>query len=367
MPVIPIQGISLNEVSAVWLPEYARVIGISECALLGVMQAGQVAYACGEVWTWSERRLLVDALAEAESEIEAELRFGLSPQWYSEIGPYTWPYLTKWRKVIAGGVKGVTTIAAGRALNHATDPATIVPVATTVTDVNEIRVFHPGTDIEIIPSMIVIAGGTVNLEIPRCRTLLSAQQNVTGGADYTVLANFETTVDIRRVYNDISTNAILKYPHQCSDSTCGCSCGCSEAQKTACIYVKYGEQGIVDITPASHAAGVWTGSTSCMCGAPTNVEVNYYAGFQLDTSDPKSVRDWTRLREATIRLAHSKMPQQPCARCDIATNYWTRDRNVPTIISGLREKCPFGISDGSWWSFRQVVSQRKMRLAVLGA
>src|SRR3972149_4233082 len=238
MTVIPVQSDLLFEAAAVQLPEYARVIGMDECAILGVAVSGQTQYACGEVWTWSERRLLVDALSDAQSEIESEPKFTLAPEWQVEEGPYVYPYLVKWRKVIAGGVKGVTSIQLAHALNHATDPVTIVPVATTVTDVDEIKIFHPGTDIEIIPSWLVIAGGTVNIEIPRCRTLTLAHQDDAGGADYGTLANFEATVDIKRVYNDVSTNALLRYPHTCSHAACGCTCGCTEATHPGCIYVR---------------------------------------------------------------------------------------------------------------------------------
>ena len=206
--------------------------------------------------------------------------------------------------MIAGGIKGKTDISLGVAVSHAADPAVVGPIATTVTDENEIIVFHPGTDVEINPSAITISGGNVTIQIPRCRMVLaSLAQTPADGLDYTDTTNFEQTVDVKRIYNDTSTQGELVYPHGKSCGCVGtCSCSCGEDTDTACIYVRDSETGIVDVLKATYSGGVWSRATT-RCGCAQIARLNYYAG--LDPLTPQA-------EDAIVRLAHSKMPDPPC-------------------------------------------------------
>ncbi|NUN03980.1 MAG: hypothetical protein HUU41_22980, partial [Bryobacteraceae bacterium] len=63
------------------------------------------------------------------------------------------------------------------------------------------------------------------------------------GWDYADVANFEATVDVKRVYNDPSTNAVLVWPHQCS-VVCAQG-GCDEYTHAGCEYVRIPEIGTI--------------------------------------------------------------------------------------------------------------------------
>jgi len=253
--------------------------------------------------------------------------------------------------VIAGGVRGESEIEWDAVMDHSADPARVT-VATTVTDEDEIKVFYPDSTQEIIPNRIVISGGSATIYIPRCRMVRSDLLDTPAdGLDYENITNFQQTVDVTRVYNDDSTQAELVDPHNCST---GCaSGGCTEYTHTGCIYVRQPEMGILDILPASYSGGAWTRSS---CSRRFSISrLNYYAG-----ADPIT----KQMQDAIVRLAHSKMPQEPCA-CDPVSQLWARDRNVPDQMTEERANCPFGLSDGAWTAWNFARSARLLKMGVI--
>lgn len=344
MAIVPTVSDLRAEDSAVTLPRYAQLIYYTECSFYGVRRDTTPAR-CREIWVKVERDLIRKYLAEAQEELEQVIGYPLAPTWITdEQHPWKYPLLAEWGYVIEAGVRGKTTISADEAVSHLTDPAVIGPVATTVTDEDEIKVYYPASlvedEIEIHPSDIDIVGGFVTIYVPRCRMVHPDEvDNARTGIDYTDLTNFLTVVDVARVYNDPSTQGELVYPH----GTTNCSCG--EETNDACIYVRNSRIGALDLMRATYSGGAWTPtSRSCAC-TPTNVRVNYRAGMNPLTRQAE---------DAIIRLAHSKMPQEPCA-CDPVVNIWARDRNIPEVFSRERLNCPFGLADGAWmaWTFAQ--------------
>jgi len=347
---------------AVSLADYANIININECGIWGVNNPNSYGYeTCNDIWSKWERDQLARYLAEAQKEIEDEIGYFLYPRWvvgqiadepngderyidsqeWSQVGSQ----ITRWSVLISGGVRAESNIALSETINTATDPGIVGPVATTVTDPNEIKIFYPGTDIEIRPSKITISGGQVTIEVPRCRTVIeSAANNPSDGIVYGNLANFLTAVDIKRVYNDPSTQAELVWPHICNS---GCSVsGCSEKTQTACIYIRDEKIGVIDAYPADYSSGSWTQkSISCCCGAKIS-RLNYYSG----------VYHTMQAQDAIIRLAHSKMPKEPC-QCDKSGAAWKMDNIIPDAVTRERINCRFGMSNGAWtaWQFAQAM------------
>lgn len=360
--VVPAQSTLTVEASAVSLARYAAILRLPECAFWGVARDGDRIYECRNIWTKPERDNVARYLAEAQNEIEQVTGYFLSPRFvvgsledqpnrldlYVDDQVFTGLQTARWPKVIAAGVRGVATISLGAAVNHAADPAVIGPVATTVTDANEIAVFHPGTDVEINPSSVTLAGGFVTISIPRCRMVLaSLADNDESGLSYSNTANFESTVDLKRVYVDGSTNAELVSPHTCS-VLCAES-GCTEHTQTGCIYVVDGRLGTLSVRPATYADGAWGGSGIDCCRSLTRVRLNYRAGMAALTPQAE---------DTIIRLAHSKMPMAPCG-CELYQ--WTQDHKTPDALSVERLGCPFGTSNGAWiaWKFANALRQTR--------
>lgn len=369
MTVIAVRESLIDENdSAVKLARYAQLAGYSEDQFFGLNNSATQEEACKPIWTHDMRAMVAKYLAEAQEEIEQVVGYPLFPRWFvDEQQYYAYPVHTKWGKLLAAGFRNTTTIQAAAAVSHATDPAVIGPFATTVTDEDEIAVFHPGTEIEISPSAVSIAGGFVTVQVPRSRLVKEPYlENPEDGWTYADVppsgtSPFESTVDLKRVYNDDSIQAGLVWPHR-SSATCSCSClsccgTCGEYSLNGCMYLRNPETGAVDVLEASYASRAWTAvCPTCYCEEPSILKLNYKAGL---TPLSKQAED------AIIRLAHSKMPTAPCG-CGTIQEMWKRDRNVPESMGPEREMCPFGTSDGAWFSWRQAVAMMLKRGMALG-
>lgn len=357
MPVVPSGSTLTPEESAVTLPRYAQIIQSPECAFFGVHCDADADYECRDIWMKHYRDEIQRYLAEAQQEIEAEVGYFLMPRWVVGVPAsstpeylvdaqqYGFPTVARWGYIIEAGIQAIANIRLAAAVDHTADPAIVGPLVTTVTDISEVKVYHPGTTVEIHPSAMTIAAGQLTITIPRCRMVLaSLADNPPGGLDYTVIANFEATVDVVREYCDPSTNATLVWPHNCSSSLC--SCTCSEYTQDGCIYIRDARIGILDVLPAVYSGGTWsTQITACCTGKPQIVRLNYRAGAETLTRQQE---------DAIVRLAHAKMPTEPCG-CEIAQRLWARDREIPKALTRERANCPFGMSDGAWaaWRFAQ--------------
>jgi len=99
------------------------------------------------------------------------------------------------------------------------------------------------------------------------------------------------------------------------------------------------------------------------------VLLNYYAGREYVDDDGR-LYAWARqAQNAIIRLAHAKMPSEPCA-CDAASGMWKRDRNV--IVDGFGRPMRGGLSifgpeEGAWaaYMFTRAPGMELVRGAVL--
>lgn len=363
MTVIPTLASNIDEEnSAVKLARYAQICGIAENAFFGVNKTTETKDSCHPIWTLADRRMVARYLAEAQTEIEQITRYPLTPRWIvDEFQYYGFPVHATWCKLIEAGYKDTNVFASSVAVSYATDPA-VITSATTVTDEDEIAVFHPGTEDLIYPSSVSIAAGVVTILIPRARLVKTASQdNTTQGLVYTdvppsATSPFESTVDLARVFNNDDIEGGLIWAHR-SAASCTCTCTsccstCGEYTETACMYIRNPETGAVDLLPAGVSQNVWTADCStCYCTEPSSVRLNYRAGEQTMTA---------QIEDAIIRLAHSKMPVAPCS-CGVANDYWSRDRKVPDNLSIEQATCRFGNSDGAYWAWKQAQSLKTVR------
>lgn len=341
MPIVPVQGTLTNYLDlAVSMPRYAQIVSVSECAFWGVNNPADADAACSPIWQLPQRSMVEQALAESQEELERFMRYPLTSRWFAETNrPWRHPVLTERGHLVALGVRAVTTIALATAVSHATDPAVIGPIATTVTSVDEVHVYFAGTSIEVIPSSITIAGGNVTIGIPRCRLVAPANaNNPEEGWDYTdtgVLGPFAQTVDVKRVYNDTTTTVAVH----------ALKCDCTlDTTIAVCGSISQAELGAIEVLRTSCSSL----ACACTCG-PQVADLYYKAGWTLTPQQ----------EEMVVRLAHSKMPDEPCA-CDSAQMMWRRDRNVPMVLSAERLNCPFGLNDGAWIVY-QFATQAAMR------
>lgn len=371
MPVVPVQSALIIEDSAITLARYAARVEFPECGFWGVRNDDERdAGVCREIWSKLQRDTVARYLAEAQFEIEEEIGYFLSPRWVVGIASAQpngddryvdsqntnrrGRFLTRWPKVIRSGVRAAATIELSSLVDHSADPAVIGPIVTTVTDVSEIHVFHPGSDVEIDPSGITISGGSVTIEIPRCRMVSEAYaDNPPNGLNYEDVGDcglsvpvegvFECFVDVKRIYTSDATEAVLVSPHRC-DAFC-CDNSCEEHTHAACMYIRNARIGEIDVR----------GTNGGACECPALVRLYYLAGT------PTLSR---QAEDAIIRLAHAKMPSEPCG-CEVTQRLWERDRHIPEVLDAQRLQCSFGLSDGAWIAWRFSQSMKLYRGSVL--
>lgn len=349
--------------NAVRLAKYAQLTQ-QECAFWGVLDPSEpVNEACSPILTLKEREQIARYLGEAQDEIEQVCGFPLTARWFTDELPFACMVHAKRRKVIEAGIEHVENISLGAAISYVTDPTQVGPIATTVTDASTIHVYHPGTDIEIDPSDVAIVGGQVTIDIPRCRLVDAAHvDNPTAGLAYadvppSATSPFEVTVDVKAIYNESTTQATLVWPHQ-ESAGCSCTCGCvtcGEYTHEACMYIRNGETGAIDITYAHLVGSVWTATCPCICSSPQLVRIHYRAGL---TEVTKQAED------AIIKLAHAKMPRPSCG-CGILRDRWDADRLVPDNLTAEQAACPFGQSVGAWTAWKFANAMRVFRLGIL--
>lgn len=359
MPIYPTDPPALLR-SCISFGRYAFLTGYSECAIMGVFNPTDPFGDCeNPIWFQSQRDMLNYYLAEAQAEIEQVINYPLCPTYIAaEELPYQFPIHTRWTKIIEPGQRAESIIASVSVISYATEPATIGPIATTVTDVNEVRIFYPNSDREIEARRVTITGGNVTIQIPKCRLVAAnALDTPEGGLDYADAANFLTTVDIKRVYTDNSVNAQMVWLHRNSAGDCPqCGClRCGEHTEDVCLTVHNPNTGALAGLRATYSVGVWTPFCShCYSSAANLIRVYYKAGLQVTDLIAEN---------AVLRLAHAKMPTAICG-CSVLKSMWERDNRIPEFLTRERENCPFGMSDGAWtaWKFANALALRRMNV-----
>lgn len=351
---------------AVSLSRYAKLIGYEEAAFWGVVWENQYLRGCDPLWTEYQRMSIANALAEAQQEIEQAIGYPLCPTYISgtyDDNPrwvdqqcYKRSIVTRYPRILAVGVPVTSVIESEAEVDHESvaGVGVIGPLATSATSVEEIKIFYPGSNRQITPSRITLSSGNVTIQIPRFRML--KQEFLNEGSDpnsttirYENINFFLASVDVKRIYTDSSTQAVLVRPN-CRNNSC--ANGCYECTQSACMYLRDPFLGVVDVNPANWDADLSEWKTNVVCRYNYSlVRLNYLAGVRsLDL----------QAELAIVRLAHSKMGRPPC-QCDRTGEMWKWDYDVTGAVTRERVNCPFGLSNGAWnaWKWSQDFAARR--------
>lgn len=327
---------------ALSIARYAQQYIGYECGFWGVSNATEPR---NMIWSLFQRQELARALCEAQEEMEQVAGYFLEPKWITgepHICSPTGNYMLEWDHAIAGGTAVVSLIEADSAVDHTADPAIVGPIVTAITDPNEVKIYYPDTAQEIIPSNIFIASGSMTIEIPRCRLVgIDNVDNSEAGLDYTDLAVFQDKVDVYRIYNDTS---------DVGDFIARTAGKCPTTDLSICMEIKDPEISHVLAYQST------TVSSSCRLVRVDQAKFNYVSGIPV----------LDRIADlAVTRLAHSKMPGEPCGY-DRIKEMWRRDNTIPQILSVERLECPFGLSNGAWMAWKFADSIAVERMSVFG-
>lgn len=252
---------------------------------------------------------------------------------------------TDFGHLIAGGIKGKTVIEAGAAIVRSDGDGDgyselcTVTVNTTITDTNEIRVFYSGTsgadNREIRPLKSVTANGVTAtitfyiwqvVDLDLISGFGSQDSTERKGVDGDVAGNFETTVDVYRVYNDISQMVQFlwePYPY------CNCSNGntctvCQFETQFGCLRTRDRRLGQFAYAPATYDSDTnsYTNSQWINCRSePDKMRLWYYSGFR-DNSKARPHVEMDNFWEQTIvYLAIALLDREMCL-CDNSLVFW---------------------------------------------
>lgn len=337
--------------SAISLPRYAKVIGYTEWAFFGISHPSNDHYACRAIWNQSQREDIARYLAEAQDEMEEILSYPLMQKWFEdEVAPARNPLIARWGKILSIGTRKEEILSddALVTLDLVNCTVTITPVQTI--PLSEIHIFYPDSSQEIIPSNVVLTpvssfstDMTLTITIPRPRLVSSEYFDTPEqGLDYADDSLFQVSVDVHRIYTDNTVQAKLVYLNsECTDTSF-----CASDYETAYEYIDNAEIGKILLR-----------KNSVLVCPPyreySSFLLNYSAGTPTLSRDAET---------ALIRLAHSRMPIEPCG-CEITQRLWKRDRNTPQILTAERINCPFGMSDGAWTAWKKACNMQLTRMS----
>jgi len=350
--------------------EYCRIVGVPECAFWGVNTADYPNLSCPELWTVAMRYNLMNALMTAQAMIEPIIEYPLSPRWITGLlqdqlteyddNAFRWvdsqPFLGKQRakqsRIIEVGARDLCIQGAQVTVDYSTEPAVVAISGLQFINEFDIRVTFPDSFIFIETTGVWGDTSYLEIMIPKCRLVKpevdSEQDN---GVDPSDISNFTETVDIYLDQADPSVNGKIISNHTCSPS---CSDNaCLEYTTNACLTIQDQRLGLLIARPAEYTDGVWQ-TSSAGVSRKSQIRLYYRAGL---------VKVPDNIKMAIVRLAHSLMPAPPCG-CQSVSLLWEQDNAIPPFITPDRDNSPFGLSDGSWWAYKQTQTNRSFRLSV---
>jgi hypothetical protein len=375
----------------------------------------------------ASRSEIAAAIATAEQRLFDKLDFWPAPTFVRETVLYPWQGQAwgRWASVQlaalhvrAIGVEAHTAIALATAVTYTDsdsdgymDTFTIGPVATTVTDPDEIAVYFAAadrfdgpdfsTDVgerwRVAPVRVTIAGGNVTVKGPAWLLVKPiTYEGVTniganGLAPATVAstpAHFATTLDLYRRYADATgtTEAtaaatITWETRPCHGAWCCCD-GCNQtttqgsvsdpsavATALARVGLRDPVHGIVSLGEATYNAttGLWSADCCAACDMPDRATISYQAGIALDgrgQMDPF----W---QTVIARFAAAELARPICG-CDDANRELARWQFDLARTSGAGDEAygaisqedlsnPFGTRRGHVFAWRAIQPRIQLR------
>ena len=284
---------------------------------------------------------------------------------------------------IEGGRKAKTLIQAGSAVVYSdpdgdgyNDTATVT-VVTTITEPSEIAVYYPsksGADIwEIRPITVSFGAGVATITFKKYQSpleVLIEELADSPGDGYRAIdgdvdANFLTTVDVYRVYNDPSQQLVFLTEDYCiSCGGTGCT-ACNGYSETGCMYVRDIRNGIVAVSRSNWDAATesFTQAEFTYCHMPDKVHIWYRAGLQDKTLDVPLIQmdpSWERLIVYyAITLLDTEI--EGCENLKRTVSYMRQDLARPMTngafaMTARDLDCPLGTSRAGLQLWKKITS-----------
>ena len=345
------------------------------------------------------REEIARSIAKAEEMIAEELHYWPAPKYFAnEVHSYPRPFNRElygaagtprgqwkavqlnWGKVQGGGLMARTLIAAaGAVVMSDNDGDTIndrftVTVATTVTDSDEVAIYFTSVDRNgvtldetwrIRPVNVTISGGNAiitghpsQLIKPDLTTAVNA-----ASLDVTTAANFVTTVEVYRLYRDVTTTTAdpAQGTALWEDPDCDIP-PCAVSWLPVCLGARNAEMGLVSVD-------FWLDGAQCPPSdrEPDRVNLHYLAGEPLVNGQMSRA-----MADVVAHLATGILPVGPCGceRSDRIISWWRSlpshgDESARPLTMREIDGCAFGVSRGALWAWQRVEHLRQVWATVV--
>lgn len=372
-----------NAETYTWLPldDWAKIMGYNRWEFNGFSQWPSDKRSCGSVWYQHPEQTdmvtkaeLAETISLAESMLADYVGYNLLPTWdsietipprfrvpgyTSNVNVFNRPKSVRMPKahVYALGERTKTAIELGATILRVDRDGDgfdeTAQVTTTLTDinVNEVRVYYPGESgddaWEIRP--IKVAGNVIEFAIWQVPLKESVYGLNPVAMDPSDTANYETEVDVYRVYNDTTTQVTLVYN---PDAECGTDCEYGTVGN--CAWVQNGELGYIVYNPALYRE-------------PDQLWVNYYSGWRKNGGRPLVELDpyWAKavayltvgMLDKPLHDVYGGIESQLPSRWQERLDERTPGRTV--ALSQFMAENPFGIvTQGAWFAYQRAVARR---------
>jgi len=286
------------------------------------------------------REALAREIRSVEDQILPWLGFSPLAQWYEDDiattrpnASYLNPNYKLWNeqlehaKVLSGGVEAWTLISNEAVVYTDEDfdgysETATVGCATTVTEAEEISICYPNSvasEWEIRPITVTIVGGVATIVCRREQLVIAAamEELTPRSVDGLDDANFLTTVDVYRHWNDPSDQGQLEW---ISTTVPG-----GLNTQTVCLVLRDSRLGIAMIQPATWDATTEAFTFNCASwsGRPDKMLLRYYAGEKQFVMDPQ----WAYVITA-LTCAQIDRPLCGGDTVQALIKYWKEDKSL---------------------------------------
>lgn len=374
------------------LDRFAQIMGANPLHFNGVFTNLQpIRSGCDDMWLqydWQDaqhvsRESLAEAIQDAEQQIANFVGYNLLPDWQIDERHNTEPVgdptllssglniqgryktiRTDKAHVISGGQRTKTAIQAGAAIVRSDadgdgyNELCTITVATTVTDANEIRVYYPGENgadaWEIRPlNSVVISGGNATITFKIWQAVLPDLLEALDatGIDGDTAANFLTTADVYRVWNNPQTQVqFLWEPFPACTCDTGTCEACQHGTQYGCLIARDYRLGRFAYSPATYADGAFTNTWFSYNRDPDQMRLWYFSGHQ----DKSQARPWQQLdpywEKAIAYFAVALLDREIC-ECEpfiVFWQNWQRDLSKNDATSFTKSFRDLDNEFGSW-------------------
>lgn len=396
-----------------WLPldRWAEIMGFDPLHFNGVTTSLRPDSACNkgeDIWlqaAWQDaskisREDLAEAIREAETILSSYVGYSLLPGWtiderantvrpafrelYSAGANVRWlgkSIQAQRGYALSGGQRAKTVISAGAAIVRSDSDADgyndlcTVTVASTV-DPEEVRVYFTGLsgadEWEIRPVKVITSGANLVItfkiwQVPNPN--LWQALNATG-IDGDQAGNFQTTVDIYRVYNDPQSQVQFLWEPDGWNGLCA-SCGgsgcaaCQFASQNGCLHIRDARLGTLVYSPAdwNAATSQFDASDLAICRDPDRLRLWYYSGWRWESGDARkrATVDLDPYWEKAIAYFATALLERDVCACNNVEkflDYYREDlsrnnadwsyQTVPEMVAN-----EFGTRRGAWYAWKR--------------